>query len=61
VGSGAATTYALQYTGTTVGLSETFSVSVIPEPRSILLLTCALCTIAVIGRCSSRAAFSRST
>jgi hypothetical protein len=43
--TGAATTYALQYTGTTVGLSETFTVSVIPEPRSILLLTCAVCAI----------------
>jgi hypothetical protein len=36
-GTGASTTYELQYTGTTVGLSETFDVSVIPEPATFLL------------------------
>jgi hypothetical protein len=55
VGAGPATTYELQYTGTTVGLSETFTISVIPEPRSALLLACALCTIAVVARRSVRA------
>jgi hypothetical protein len=50
VGTGAAPTYELQYTGTTVGLSETFTISVIPEPRSLLLLACAICTIAAVAR-----------
>jgi hypothetical protein len=37
-GAGATTTYELQYTGTTGGLSETFEVSVIPEPATLLMI-----------------------
>jgi hypothetical protein len=54
VGSGAATTYELRYTGTTVGLSETFAVSVIPEPRSILLFAFAICLIVPFARMALR-------
>jgi hypothetical protein len=45
-GAGPSTIYELQYTGTTVGLSETFTVSVIPEPGSLALLACGLAAAA---------------
>jgi hypothetical protein len=38
VGSGSSNSYTLQYSGTTVGLSETFDVHVIPEPSACLLV-----------------------
>jgi hypothetical protein len=38
VGSGSSNSYTLQYTGTTVGLSETFDVHVIPEPSACMLV-----------------------
>jgi hypothetical protein len=53
--TGAATTYELQYTGTTIGLSETFTISVIPEPRSIFLAVSALCVVGLFcGRFPSQ-------
>ena len=41
-GAGPSATYELQYTGTTTGLSETFTVTVIPEPASLWLLAISL-------------------
>ncbi len=36
-GAGTSAVYELQYTGTTVGLSETFTVTVVPEPLTLSL------------------------
>jgi hypothetical protein len=46
VGDGLSNSYTLQYTGTTVGLSETFDVHVIPEPAACIIF---ICGIAVAG------------
>jgi hypothetical protein len=50
IGSGASTTYELQYAGTTVGLSETFRVSVIPEPESFAQACGRLVTLRLLAR-----------
>jgi hypothetical protein len=47
VGDGLGTSYTLQYTGTTVGLSETFDVHVIPEPSACMILICGLAAAVV--------------
>ena len=50
IGSGVSSTYELQYTGTTVGLSETFRVSVIPEPGSFALACGGLVSLGLLAR-----------
>jgi hypothetical protein len=48
VGSGQSTIYEYQYTGTRVGLSETFNVRVIPEPHAMALIGVGLASLAFV-------------
>jgi hypothetical protein len=50
VGDGLSTSYTLRYSGTTVGLSETFDVHVIPEPMAWMIAMCGISAIVVVAR-----------